>query len=215
MTFDDFTDILRDYLGKDNLDKVLDSLKVLLKPMENVHYQSLVALQRRQSVLRQEMYVAPLEFSNIERGRIGSAIYLLLDELEKDPEVVAYYEADWLRIVTECGIENEHPTRKIYQNLGLRLILHSEDKRAPGPLTELDCETMVGRRKDCLLHLNDECISRRHARIYYEEGQLWVEDFESDNGTFINDRQVIDRMPLVDGCKLRFYDIAFWVQIEA
>jgi len=214
MTFDDFTDILRDYIGTDNPEKVLEVLKVLLKPLENRHFQNATMIGSRLSNLRQSIYTGQMDGIGIERMRICNALYELLDELEDDRSVESYFERDWMNIVRSCGLEKEQPTIKGERKLGLRLLLHSNDERAPGPVTELECEALIGRRSDCLIKLNDQCISRRHARIFYSEGQLWVEDFDSDNGTYVNDRQVIAPTPLVDGCRLRFYDIAFWVKIH-
>lgn len=45
---------------------------------------------------------------------------------------------------------------------------------------------MIGRHKDndvCLSH--DTFVSRHHAFIYWENGQWWLEDHNSTNGTFI------------------------------
>ena len=32
----------------------------------------------------------------------------------------------------------------------------------------------------------DHVVSRRHARIWLEGGQYWIEDLNSSNGTFVN-----------------------------
>lgn len=46
---------------------------------------------------------------------------------------------------------------------------------------------IVGRdAKSSDLHMNDQSVSRRHARIFHENGSVWIEDLGSGNGTFIN-----------------------------
>lgn len=44
----------------------------------------------------------------------------------------------------------------------------------------------IGRGEDCDLRLQtDTYISRLHAKLHYVNGQWWLEDCESRNGTFI------------------------------
>lgn len=52
----------------------------------------------------------------------------------------------------------------------------------------LDQETIsIGKQKDKVdFVLNDESVSRLHARIYIEEGIVYLEDLNSTNGTFKN-----------------------------
>ena len=38
------------------------------------------------------------------------------------------------------------------------------------------------------LHMNDQSVSRRHARIFHDNGSILIEDLGSGNGTFINGR---------------------------
>lgn len=51
-------------------------------------------------------------------------------------------------------------------------------------------ELIVGRHETCDLSLSDRRLSRRHARFYIEEGQLFVEDLKSPNGTIVNGQRV-------------------------
>ena len=48
-------------------------------------------------------------------------------------------------------------------------------------------EITVGRSEDCEVHLNDVEASRRHARIWFENGRVLVRDLNSKNGTLLND----------------------------
>ena len=50
---------------------------------------------------------------------------------------------------------------------------------------------LIGRAPSCTLVLDDDYSSSRHARIYPEDGQWFVEDLGSTNGTFV-DRSKID-----------------------
>jgi two-component system, cell cycle response regulator len=61
---------------------------------------------------------------------------------------------------------------------------------------------VIGRSSDAQIRLEDDGISRKHARVFIENGDLWIEDLKSANGTIINGR-AIDRQRLADGDKLQ------------
>lgn len=61
----------------------------------------------------------------------------------------------------------------------------------------------VGRLADCWLILDDDLISRTHARFHVSDDKLEIEDLGSRNGTFVNGEQVYQRTELRDGDKVR------------
>ncbi|WP_376691288.1 diguanylate cyclase [Wenzhouxiangella sp. EGI_FJ10409] len=61
---------------------------------------------------------------------------------------------------------------------------------------------VIGRSVDADFQISDRSISRRHCRIFRENGRYWVEDLGSTNHTWLNDKQ-IDRAVLRDGDHLR------------
>src|SRR5580692_202672 len=71
-----------------------------------------------------------------------------------------------------------------------------------GKTFKIDGDTILGRSSDAQIRLQDEGISRRHARVFVEEKDLWIEDLKSANGTLINGVR-IDRQKLQDGDKIR------------
>jgi pSer/pThr/pTyr-binding forkhead associated (FHA) protein len=60
----------------------------------------------------------------------------------------------------------------------------------------------IGRSSDSGLHLPDEVVSRRHARIELQGGALMLVNLNSANGTFVNGRR-IEEQPLRDGDEIR------------
>jgi predicted component of type VI protein secretion system len=56
----------------------------------------------------------------------------------------------------------------------------------------------IGRAPDNDIHINNLAVSNYHARIFPEGERLMVEDLESVNGVFINDRRV-KKGPLTSG----------------
>ena len=45
---------------------------------------------------------------------------------------------------------------------------------------------LIGRAHTAEVRLVDDGVSRHHARLRLESDQLWVDDLESRNGTFVN-----------------------------
>ena len=49
-------------------------------------------------------------------------------------------------------------------------------------------EAVIGRAKGCALVLADDPdVSRRHARLWWEDGGWLLEDLDSQNGTFVGE----------------------------
>ena len=63
-------------------------------------------------------------------------------------------------------------------------------------------ETVIGRASNATIRLNDDGISRRHARLIQLSDQVLLEDLKSANGTLVNGEAIIQR-PLQDGDKIR------------
>jgi putative nucleotidyltransferase with HDIG domain len=71
----------------------------------------------------------------------------------------------------------------------LDLVVRSTDRTislAPGQVI------IAGRTAQCDLHLDDPSVSRRHCSISFNNGLLRVQDLQSANGTFINERPTTD-----------------------
>lgn len=50
--------------------------------------------------------------------------------------------------------------------------------------------TTIGRLPDNSIQVDNPAVSGHHARIYWELGQFILEDHDSLNGTYVNDRRV-------------------------
>ena len=56
---------------------------------------------------------------------------------------------------------------------------------------------VVGRdSRSCDLYMDDPSVSRRHARIFSQQGVMWMEDLGSSNGTLSNGRQIKTSAPV-------------------
>ncbi|HEY6039290.1 MAG TPA: diguanylate cyclase, partial [Kofleriaceae bacterium] len=61
----------------------------------------------------------------------------------------------------------------------------------------------IGRSPHVELRLDDDGISRNHARIRSETNRAWIEDMESRNGTFVNGERITGAVELKDGDKVQ------------
>lgn len=68
----------------------------------------------------------------------------------------------------------------------------------------------VGRSSDCEISLAAAHLSRRHAQFTFREGELFVRDLESSNGTYLNGKRVVEAR-VKRGDELRFDTLSFGV----
>lgn len=62
---------------------------------------------------------------------------------------------------------------------------------------------LIGRAPECWLVLDDDLVSRQHARIHVTDHLTEVEDLGSRNGTFVNGTRIFGRRELQDGDRVR------------
>ena len=80
-----------------------------------------------------------------------------------------------------------------------------------GQEISVERDMLVGRHQDADLLLQSADISRRHAALLLKDQQLWVQDLNSSNGTFINDLKIEQETELHDGDILQFASFMFSV----
>ncbi|TDD11790.1 FHA domain-containing protein [Kribbella turkmenica] len=69
--------------------------------------------------------------------------------------------------------------------------------------TLVDEPVIIGRGSDCQIRLDDDYSSTRHARLFLSEGQWWVEDLGSTNGTYLDGQRVTRPVPAEIGGSIR------------
>nr|MCU0705935.1 FHA domain-containing protein [Fimbriiglobus sp.] len=72
---------------------------------------------------------------------------------------------------------------------------------------------VIGRDPGCQLRPASQAISKQHCAIHLRNGQVWVQDFGSTNGTLVNDLPVTGEMRVNDGDSLKLGPLEFRVQI--
>lgn len=59
-------------------------------------------------------------------------------------------------------------------------------------------DNLVGRDRDAVVWIDDESVSRRHARISIDEGGATIEDLGSKNGTSVGGKKIRGAVTLAD-----------------
>ena len=73
---------------------------------------------------------------------------------------------------------------------------------------------IIGRDPQCNLRPASAMISKRHCAVLTKNDLVFLRDFESTNGTFLNDQQVKGEVPLKDGDILKIGPLIFKVVIQ-
>lgn len=64
-------------------------------------------------------------------------------------------------------------------------------------------ELIIGRGDKCHVVITDAYSSQVHARVFRRDGQLFIEDMGSTNGTYLNRKKVTSPIPVNRGDKAR------------
>jgi DNA-binding winged helix-turn-helix (wHTH) protein len=59
-------------------------------------------------------------------------------------------------------------------------------------------ENLIGRDREAVVWIDDESVSRRHARISIGDGGVSIEDLGSKNGTYVGGRRLKEPVPIRD-----------------
>ena len=86
---------------------------------------------------------------------------------------------------------------------GPHLLMVADGPQAGVGATLVDEPVIIGRGSDCQIRLDDDYSSTRHSRLFQSEGQWWVEDLGSTNGTYLDGQRVTRPVPAEIGGSIR------------
>jgi pSer/pThr/pTyr-binding forkhead associated (FHA) protein len=96
--------------------------------------------------------------------------------------------------------------------LGLLVITAGKQE---GKILEIKLpQFLIGRDPQCQLRPASPLISKRHCAIIQRDGKVFIRDFDSTNGTFVNDERVT-RASLNAGDRLRIGRVELAVTRES
>jgi pSer/pThr/pTyr-binding forkhead associated (FHA) protein len=85
---------------------------------------------------------------------------------------------------------------------GPALVVRSGGGRAGESFVPAGKQTRIGRSPECEVFLDDVTVSRNHALLVERDGEFYIEDQSSLNGTFVNRRR-IDSARIENGDELQ------------
>ncbi len=91
-----------------------------------------------------------------------------------------------------------------------RLVLIAPAEQA-GRVHVVGDELHVGRAAGCEVTVDDTYASQRHARIFRRDGELYVEDLGSTNGSYLNREKVSRPTVMKEGDRLQIGATVFEV----
>lgn len=90
-------------------------------------------------------------------------------------------------------------TTKFTQPMRPAIHVHTPSRDTPGKFTQ---RFNIGRAPDNDVVIDDPSVSERHVEVWFEDGQWWVRDLGSTNGTIVGGRP-IKRSPVSNSLKIR------------
>jgi serine phosphatase RsbU (regulator of sigma subunit)/pSer/pThr/pTyr-binding forkhead associated (FHA) protein len=74
--------------------------------------------------------------------------------------------------------------------------------------------TVIGRHPECDIVVDAGAVSRQHARINQSNGDFFLEDLKSRNGTYLNGRQITEPTQLAEKDRIKICDLLFTFHLE-
>ncbi len=72
-----------------------------------------------------------------------------------------------------------------------------------------DGDNFLGRLPDCDIQIDSNMVSRKHARVYPQDGRFYIEDLNSGNGSFVNGQRIAGPTLLKTNDRIKFGPILF------
>ncbi len=108
-----------------------------------------------------------------------------------------------------AGVPEDKNADSRVADVSLTVLESSTAELQPGDTFAVYKEIFIGRSEENDITTGDSFASTRHARIYLKEGQYWLDDLNSTNGTFLNGVQISKPTVLANADRIRIGGITF------
>jgi predicted component of type VI protein secretion system len=97
----------------------------------------------------------------------------------------------------------------------LSLVVLTEGKQRGKVLNITLAQFLIGRDPQCHLRPASPMISKRHCALIQRDGKVFIRDFDSTNGTLVNEQPVKGEVELHHDDQLKVGPLLFAVRLEA
>ena len=143
------------------------------------------------------IYCPECGFQNPEAANYCSMCGALLVKDEPGSETTMSYTPEEGGEAREASVSLEDLGAE-----GPALVVRSGGGRAGEHFVPQGDRTTIGRSPECDIFLDDVTVSRKHAVLIERDGDLYIEDQGSLNGTFVN-RKRVESATLDDGDEIQ------------
>ena len=96
-----------------------------------------------------------------------------------------------------------------------QIFLQCNSGAEKGKRYSVQSSIVIGRALDCDIVLNELLSSRKHAQVsIVQDGTVVVEDLRSSNGTFVNNKRIVQQKELKDGDVVQIANVEFSVIMQ-
>ena len=136
-------------------------------------------------------------------------IFSIIVLIYKDIKRVSKSEEAVFEDSSDEGDDEEHTAilKNIKNNQSVKLGVKSKYRIGSGPI-------VIGRGDDCDIVIPDIYLSQKHFEIYCKNGEWFLKDLRSKNGTFVNDAKVKKQIILDDNDVISFGEVQFLFHSE-
>jgi DNA-binding winged helix-turn-helix (wHTH) protein len=131
--------------------------------------------------------------SDASLTNLVAEIRAALGDSAREPRMLRTVQRFGYAFIGEAAPERERPPRS------QAFRLDWEGREVPLPAGE----SILGREEEVAVWIDDDSVSRRHARIRVSADGATLEDLDSKNGTFRNGSRVVGRVALSDRDEIR------------
>ena len=93
-----------------------------------------------------------------------------------------------------------------------QVLMITEPPARAGQQWTLDGELTLGRHAASTVVLDEQFVSQRHARMFRRDGEVFVEDLGSTNGTWVNGERVTGQRPVRPGDQVQVGNVVMEVR---
>ena len=109
-------------------------------------------------------------------------------------------------------LQNKYRKAGCTVRLPLQLDIRHKDGRISRKTAYINGSAICGRGETCDIILADSTVSRQHFAIEYSNGEFYIQDLETTNGTYLNHTRLTHRRRMIKDDTVRAGDLEIHIR---